>query len=171
MENFDYAQRLKALKLYSIQRRHERFKIIYAYKIKEKLVPNISEAHGLQFSFHKRHGCRCEIPTYPLHHNKAVRARDDSFTLTACNLWNSMPKYIRNISGKSVEYFKRKLDQILEYYPDIPRCSASGEMKDKHGRNSNSIYDLYKIKKVKMLVDRRADFISEGGLRRWPGSN
>ena len=38
MEDFDYAQRLKALKLYSIQRRHERYKIIYTYKIKEKLV-------------------------------------------------------------------------------------------------------------------------------------
>ena len=73
----------------------------YAYKIKEKLVPNISD-HGLQFFFNKRRGYRCEIPAYPLHHNKAGRARDDSFTLTACNLWNSMPKYIRNISGKSI---------------------------------------------------------------------
>ena len=31
MENLDYGQRWEALKLYSIQRRHERYKIIYAY--------------------------------------------------------------------------------------------------------------------------------------------
>ena len=170
MDDFDYAQRLKALKLYSIQRRHERYKIIYAYKIKEGLVPNISELHGLQFSFHERRGCRCGIPTFPLHHNKAVRARDDSFTLTACNLWNSLPKYIRNISGKSVECFKRKLDKVLEYYPDIPRCSASGRLKDKHGRNSNSLCDLYKDSEIKKLVDNSED-VSKGGLPRWPGSN
>ena len=169
MEGYDYAERLKALNLYSIQRRHERYKIIYAYKIKEGLVPNISEVHGLQFSYHERRGCRCGIPAYPLHHNKAVRARDNSFTLTASNLWNSLPKYIRNISGKSVECFKRKLDKVLEHYPDIPRCSASGRLKDKHGRNTNSLNDLYKTHEIKKLVDKSED-VSKGGLPRWPCS-
>ena len=112
MKDYDYAQRLKSLKMYSIQRCHERYKIIYAYKIKEK-VPNISKNNGLQFSMHGRRGLWCEIPTFPLHHNKAGRARDDSFTLTTCNLWNSLPKHIRNINGKSVEYFKKKLDETL----------------------------------------------------------
>ena len=50
MDGLDYAQRLKELKRSSIQRRHERFKIIYLYKIKEGLVPNISSANGLAFS-------------------------------------------------------------------------------------------------------------------------
>ena len=36
MEELDYAQRLKALKLYSIQRRNDCYKLIYAYKIKRK---------------------------------------------------------------------------------------------------------------------------------------
>ena len=35
MEGLDYTQRLKMLKMYSIQRRHERYKMLYAYKIKE----------------------------------------------------------------------------------------------------------------------------------------
>ena len=170
LDDLDYAQRLKELKLYSIQRRHERYKIIYAYKIKEGLVPNISEVHGPQFSFHDRRGCRCVIPSYPLHHNKAGRARDDSFTLTASNLWNSLPKYIRNISGKSVVSFKRKLDKALEHYPDIPRCSASGTLKDKHGRNTNSLCDIYKVTEIKKLVDKSED-VSKGGLPRWPGSD
>ena len=175
MEDFDYAQRLKALKLYSIQRRQERYKIIYTYKIKEKLVPNISEDYGLQFFCSKRHGYRCKIPTYPLHHNKAGRARDDSFTLTACNLWNAMPKYVRNISGKSVDHFKRRLDGVLSSYPDIPRCSATGIIKDTHGRNSNSLVDIYKLKEFRRKVDKVAEEKEKefptGGPRGWPGSD
>ena len=169
MKDYDYAQRLKSLKMYSIQRRHERYKIIYAYKIKERKVPNISKNNGLQFSMHGRRGFWCEIPNFPLHHNKAVRARDDSFTLTTCNLWNSLPKHIRSINGESVEYFKKKLDKTLQLYPDIPRCSSNGRFKDKHGRNSNSIVDLYKDSEIKKLVN--ASDISTGGLPRWPGSN
>ena len=173
MEDFDYAQRLKALKLYSIQRRHERYKIIYAYKIKEKLVPNISEDYGLQFFCSKRHRYRCKIPSYPLHHNKAGRARDDLFTLTACNLWNAMPKYIRNISGKSVDHFKRRLDKILMSYPDIPRCSATGTLKDSHGRNTNSLADIYTIKEYRRRINKESEDqdLPTGGPRGWPGSD
>ena len=160
MKDLDYAQRLKVLKLYSIQRRHERYKVIYAYKIKEGIVPNISMNYGLQFSYHGRHGCRCEIPFYPLHHNKAGKARDDSFALTACNLWNALPKYVRNISGKSIDCFKRHLDKALKLYPDIPRCSSSGRFKDKHGRNSNSLCDLYKDSEIRKFVDEDRDQIT-----------
>ena len=99
-----------------------------------------------------------------------MRTRDNSFTLTASNLWNSLPKHIRNISGKSVECFKRKLDNVLEHYPDIPRCSASGRLKDKHGRNSNSLYDLYKNNEIRKLVDE-SENVSKGGLPRWPCSS
>ena len=41
--------------MYSIQRRNERFKIIYIYKIKENLVPNISSKYGLYFKLDGRH--------------------------------------------------------------------------------------------------------------------
>merc|ERR1712030_32129 len=61
MEGLDYAQRLKKLRMYSIQRRNERFKIIYIYKIKENLVPNVASKHGLYFKTDGRHGCcTCE---------------------------------------------------------------------------------------------------------------
>ena len=155
MENFDYAQRLKVLKTYSIQRRHERYKILYIYKIKEGLVMNISKTYGLKFNNHVRRGCRCEVPKYPLK-GKAIRTRDDSFALTACNLWNSLPKCIRDISGKDVAYFKRKLDKVLSYYPDIPRCSNFGHSHDIHGRKSNSICDHYYNRKVRLYLDRLA---------------
>ena len=41
MQHLSYPERLKALKLYSLQRRRDRYIIIYAWKIAEKLVPNM----------------------------------------------------------------------------------------------------------------------------------
>ena len=108
MEGLDYAERLKKRPLYSIQRRNERFKIINIYKIKEKLVPNISKEYGLTFKMHGRRGCECEMPTFPIG-SRARKARDSSFAWTACNLWNSLPRCVRDITGKDVEYFKNKL--------------------------------------------------------------
>merc|ERR1712105_434015 len=74
MEGLDYAQRLEKLHMYSIQRRNERFKIIYIYRIKEKLVPNISNKYGLTFKVHGRHGRKCNMPTFPIR-GRARKAR------------------------------------------------------------------------------------------------
>ena len=130
-----------------------KYKILYIYKIKEGLVMNISKTYGLKFNNHVRHGCRCYVPKYPLK-GKAIRTRDDSFALTACNLWNSLPKCIRDISGRNVLYFKHKLDKVLSYYPDIPRCSNFGHSHDIHGRKSNSICDHFHNRKVRLELDR-----------------
>ena len=170
MEGLNYAQRLKKLNMYSVQRRHERYKIIYIYKIKEGLVPNISEKHGLNFQPNKRHGCTCKIPTFPLYNNKAAAARNNSFALTASSLWNSLPRDIRDITGVNVDVFKRRLDLVLGYYPDEPRCSATGLYTDAHGRKSNSIYDLSKNREVKGRVNHLEE-LQTGGLPRWPGSS
>ena len=167
-EEMNYGQRLNFLKMYSIQRRHERYKIIYLYKIKEKLVPNISSTNGLQFYISRRHGCMCRIPPYPLHHNKAVVARNASFALTAANLWNVLPKSIRNISGLSIDAFKRRLDNALMLYPDEPRSSSNGKFTDIHGRASNSLYDISKNLEIKRIVDLYGE---KGGLPRWPCSD
>ena len=168
MEGLNYTERLKALRMYSAQRRQERYKIIYIYKIKEGLVPNISESHGLYFSERGRHGCVCVMPSYPLYHNKAVTARNNSFALTATSLWNCLPKSIRGITGISVDAFKRKLDKIILKCPDEPRCSAIGIYTDSHGRVSNSLIHVTKNSQVRRLTDSVET--TAGGLPRWPCS-
>ena len=55
MKDKDYARRISKLCIFSIQRRHERYKILYAYKIKEGLVPNISKTHGLKVIYSLKH--------------------------------------------------------------------------------------------------------------------
>ena len=152
MDGLNYAQRLKALNMYSAQRRHERYKIIYLYKIKNGLVPNISESQKITFQPNKRLGSTCKVPTFPLYSNKAMKARNSSFALTASSLWNSLPMELRNISGVSVDAFKRKLDGILKHYPDEPRCSATGVFMNYQGRKSNSLYDLSRNREVRMTL-------------------
>ena len=156
LDGLDYAERLKKLRkpMYSIQRRNERFKIIYIYKIKEGLVPNILNRNGLTFRMHVRHGCRCNMPTFPIR-GKAMKARDGSFAWTACNLWNLLPRSVRDISGRKVEYFKNKLDKILAVCPDIPRYTKSGYSFDRHGRSkSNSLCDHYRNRFVRQKLNR-----------------
>ena len=151
----DYAQRLSNLPnvVTSVQRRHERYKILYAYKIKEGLVPNISKTHGLDFVNRGRRGRVCIVPNYPLR-GKAIGVRERSFALTTCNLWNSLPRCIRDIKGRNLSYFKKKLDNVLSHYPDVPRCSTIGHTYDKHNiHKSNSIYDHYRDRTIRQLVD------------------
>merc|ERR1712105_65097 len=109
MEGLDYAQRLEKLHMYSIQRRNEWFKIIYIYKIKENLVPNVSSKYRLYFKIDGRYRCLCKMPSFRPR-GRARKARDSSFAYTACNLWNSLPRCVRDITGKDVMFFKNKLD-------------------------------------------------------------
>ena len=137
------------MNLSSIQRRHERYKILYTYKIKEGLVPNLpshplkQESFALQFHQNPRTGVRCSIPHPTLYHNPAAIARSSSFALTASDLWNCLPPCISTISNYPVHVFKSKLDELLDVLPEEPRCNASGQYSDPNtGRNSNSIYHL-----------------------------
>ena len=168
MEGLDYGQRLDKLNMCTVQRRQERYKIIYTYKIKEGLVPNISDTHGLQFLPNERHGCTCRIPKFPLYKNKAVVARNNSFALTASSLWNSLPRSIRNVTGVSVDVFKRRLDAVLRHYPDEPRCSASGVYTNPLGRTSNSMVDI-NSKEIRRRVCQMVD-LQAGGPPGWSGS-
>ena len=50
MHDLSYNERLKALKLYSLQRRRERYCIIYVWKVLEGLVPNVSHLANYCYS-------------------------------------------------------------------------------------------------------------------------
>ena len=122
------------------------------YRIKENLVPNVSSKYGLYFKIDSRRGCLCKIESFPPG-GRARKARDSSFAWTACNLWNSLPKCVRDIAGKDVMFFKNKLDKVLAYYPDIPRCSESGHSYDRNLRKSNSLCDHYRDRRIGSIIN------------------
>ena len=122
-------------------KKHKRYKILYVYKIKEKLVLNVTQSDGLYFVY-QRHGCEYKLPRY--HIRKGIRkAWENSFVLTARNLWKLLLRGIRDISGEDLKNFKGKLDSVSCYYPDIPWCSHHGHAYTGGGNRLNSLHDHY----------------------------
>ena len=59
IRDFSYSKRLETLKLYSLQRRRDRYSIIYVWKIVEGLVPNLSDP--ITCSLSDRRGRTCIV--------------------------------------------------------------------------------------------------------------
>ena len=118
VSQMDYWDQLKFLKVYSLQRRRERYCVIYIWKILEKLVPNF----GIKCGYNKRQGRYCVIPhVRPAASCRIQTIRFGSMGLNGPRLFNCLPPHLRNLSGCSVESFKRALDHHLESIPDQPR--------------------------------------------------
>ena len=140
LRELNYWQRLVELKLYSIQRRHERYSIIYVYKVLEELVPNFT-ANKIEVKFSERRGRLCVIPPVTRNQCPSIvkNAREVSFPIRGPRIFNSLPKHIRNISGVSVDTFKYKLDQFLRTVPDKPTVDGYCGMR---AAPSNSLIDV-----------------------------
>ena len=124
-EQLDYWERLNFLKINSLQRRRERYRIIYVWKILEQQVPNIScEGNsGIQKLHleHARNGRTCKIPfqinSAPA---KIKHLREGSFKHHGSQLFNALPKDLRNITNCSLSIFKTRLDNFLQKIDDMP---------------------------------------------------
>jgi len=116
-----YWSRLKAFKLYSLERRRERYMIIYTWKILENLVPNINQSDGLRPVFQPRLGRSCFVKARITGTSVALQSIRHNFLSTRGPiLFNSLPKELRNLSGCPVLEFKKKLDKFLVFVPDEP---------------------------------------------------
>jgi len=124
-EHANYWERLSKLKTYSLQRRRERYRIIYVWKILAKQVPNISREgnSGIQILHleNSRNGRTCKIP--PLTRNatpRVKRIREGSFSHHGPQLFNALPKDLRNLRDCSLAIFKAHLDKFLQRVDDKP---------------------------------------------------
>ena len=128
-----YWERLKSFQLYSQERRRERYRILYLWKVAEKIVPPISSDSNI-VKEHPRNGRTFNVPltnnSLPAH---TKRARDSSLVVHGSKLFNVLPKCVRNITNCSVLEFKRKLDDYISRIPDHPSVSGSTNA------NSNSL--------------------------------
>ena len=117
----DYWERLSAYKLYSLQRRRERYRIIYTWKILEGLAPNVG-ANKVVSRSSIRHGRLCVVPhistSIP---TKVQRLLEGSFCIHGAKLFNTIPKSIRNLTDVDVLSFKKKLDEFLASIADEPQ--------------------------------------------------
>ena len=114
VNHLNYWDRLKELKLMSLQRRNERYTIIYMYKILHNKVPNHI---GVVFQNNARLGIKAKIPSLPRFKNR-LSLYDASFSVCGPILWNLVPKVVN--SAPSFNIFKNELDKFIMMYPDCP---------------------------------------------------
>ena len=124
VKHLHYWDRLKHLKLMSLQRRRERYVIIQVYKIYNHLTPNYME---MEFFESTRRGPCCKLP--PLSKKcrpKIQKMYDDSFRINGAKLWNAVPMVIRRKT--SLNSFKSALTAyLLQCYrrtPDLALCKC-----------------------------------------------
>ena len=101
------------------------------------MVPNIDRTigHTIKTRKHPRHGTQSVIQ-YPTNRNPPQSLQENAITVFGPRLYNSLPKYLRQIESVKTEKFKFELEKFLDTIPDQPKMpnhvTASG---------SNSILD------------------------------
>ena len=116
-----YWDRLKKLDLYSLERRRERYSILYVYKILIGLSPNFEEHRfRIKTKFSQRRGLHCKLPNIVNTARSRIKTlADQSFAVRGPKLFNGLPKYLRT-DDLSFDAFKRCLDRFLSHVPDQP---------------------------------------------------
>ena len=114
----DYWERLKVLKLYSQERRRERYQAVLMWKISQGLVEGYSR---INFDFNPRRG-RIAKPALIKNnaHSNVKKAREASFAIKGAKIFNLLPASLRNLNSQTVDMFKTNLDLYLSEIPDQP---------------------------------------------------
>ena len=116
-KDMNYWERLDSLKLFSLQRRRERYIIITMWKILNNMHPN---GINVMFTETKRRGITAKLPNLPksckLKHQTMY---ESSFSVQGPKLWNLIPAELTKI--KDLEEFKTNLyNKFLCRIPDRP---------------------------------------------------
>ena len=150
VNNKNYWERLRALKLMSLQRRRERYIIIQMWKILNDKCPNDV---NVQFMAPSRRGIKSAVPR--LNRQSSMKNQtlyDNSFAVMGPRLWNTLPAELTKVTGKDA--FKHRLTQFMLSFPDEPpirgySCS-----------NGNSIIDWCMGEADRMLLGWSGDVMT-----------
>ena len=120
MADLDYWDRLSSLHLYSQERRRERYRIIFVWKIAQQLVMG----YTMMFVDNQRRGRLADVHIVPNHLPPAVRkAREASLPVKGAKLFNMIPRELRDMTGTALQ-FKAGLDKWLTTIPDQPTVNG-----------------------------------------------
>ena len=112
----NYWQRLKALKLMSLQRRRERYIILQMWKILHHACPNDI---GVMFSQPSRLGIKAKVPVLQKGSTQRHQSLyDTSFAVHGPKLWNIIPSELT--LQTDFQNFKNSLTEFLSKVPDKP---------------------------------------------------
>ena len=115
----NYWERLKILKIYSLERRRERYMILYIFKVFHGLVPN----PGYRIQENDRVGPKLYVPVKDKNCSVPNLIYERNMLNRSARLFNILPKEIRkNLKVKEVNMnmIKSMLDKLLKKIPDQP---------------------------------------------------
>ena len=117
----NYWKRLQRLNMYSQERRMERYRILYVWKMLAGVVPNC----GVELAQpNERLGQKCKVPKLVQNGRQAIQTlREQGFQVNGVRLFNSLPKTLRNMNTNQDD-FKSELDKFLSKIPDQPRLGG-----------------------------------------------
>ena len=102
----------------SQQRRLERYRIIYTWKILEGQVPNPGVYRGDPGT----KGRLAKIPALKTKASPRIQTlREASLQVHGAKMFNILPQHIRDTTKCKVEVFKEKLDLFISRIPDEPK--------------------------------------------------
>ena len=133
LEDCNYWERLKLLRMYSQERRRERYRIIFVWKVLQGHV----QGYTLSSFVSPRRGRLLHVAQYHRQAPAAVRqAKEASLLVQGARLFNLLPRHIRDVSTGTIEQFKGLLDSWLENIPDQPTIPEA-----QRAAQSNSLID------------------------------
>ena len=112
--DLNYWERIASLKLMSLQRRRERYLLIYMWKILHGIVPNSIK---VQWYHNDRSGIKATLPAVPKHKSK-LSVNENSFGVIGPRLWNTIPAACT--LAPTLQKFKDTLQTHLNTIPDLP---------------------------------------------------
>ena len=149
MYNLNYWERLEKFKLLSMERRMERYCILYVWKSLYGFVPSLG------FSWNNtvnRRGLQLTIKKVTGSVQSAVTLKYQSLSHYGVQLFNMLPYDLKIFQG-TVKQFKSRLDKLLEYYPDQPYMDGyRPDARDSRDNPSNSLLDWIHIKGVPLIT-------------------
>ena len=105
--DLDYWERLTALRMYSQERRRERYRIIFIWKVLQGYV----QGYNIPSKESPRRGRLVVVAQYHCDAPVAVQqAREASISVHGAKLLNLLPRHIRDISCGTTDQFKVELD-------------------------------------------------------------
>ena len=117
MYKLNYCKHLEVFRLLSIERRTERYKILYIWKSVNNLVPHL----GINWKERAlvREGKMVEIPTIMAKLDLTKTIKRQSLRHRRSFFFNLLSEEVRMLNG-TVDQFKCKLDNFLKNHPDQP---------------------------------------------------
>lgn len=133
MDGLNYLKRLKALGMYSQEKRREHYLIIFIWKLAMGLV----KGYSIEFCHSPRRGWSAiPKPVNASAPTSVQRAREVSLAVKGVALFNLCPWGLRDMASDHRDRFKENLDAWLHEIPDqpsIPGCQRAAK--------SNSLLD------------------------------